>query len=215
MDSIVRELLLGIGLFSAFVTGTMAPRAIASHGSGSIPFLTLTCFVIIASFSFAQLVIEPLLLPLLMRDTTLIYSGQPWRLMTSLLVQDGGWTGTAFNLVGLVAIGTVAERALGRLQWTATAAIAVAGAQAAALLWQHNGAGNSIVNFGLAGGVCAACLTSRPAGRMFVPAIIASACFVCLLVWRDIHGVAATIGALVVSVLSLMGRKRATGRSAV
>lgn len=196
MDSTLRELLLGIGLSSAFVAGMFAMRT-TERQARDLPFLTLACFLVIAAFSFAQLVIEPNLLPLLMRDAERIYSEQPWRLLTSLLVQDGGWAGAAFNLVGLLATGTVAERVLGRLQWAMVVAISVAVAQAFALFWQPTGAGNSILNFGLAGAVCAACLLNRPARQLLAPVTIASVCFVLLLVGRDIHGVAALSGALV------------------
>lgn len=196
MDSTLKDLLLGVGLSSAFIAGMLTMRATAGQ-TRSLPFLTLACFLVIAAFSFAQFTIEPGLLSLLMRDAERVYSGQPWRLLTSLLVQDGGWVGATFNLAGLLAIGTVAERMLGRLRWAVVAALSVAVAQAFALFWQPTGAGNSILNFGLAGAVCAVCLLSRPARQLLVPAIIALACFVLLLAGRDIHGVAALSGALV------------------
>lgn len=203
MDSTLKDLLLGVGLSSAFVAGLLAIRATARQSPEAMPILTLACFLVIAAFSFAQLDIEPGLLPLLMRDAGRVYSGQPWRLLTSLLVQDGGWAGAAFNLVGLLAIGTVAERMLGRLRWAAVAVLSVAVAQAFALFWQPTGAGNSILNFGLAGAVCAAGLMSRPSCQLVAPAIIASVCFVLLLVGRDIHGVGAVTGALVAYAFSL------------
>jgi membrane associated rhomboid family serine protease len=196
MDSTLKELLLGASLSSAFVAGMLAMPTTTGR---DLPFLTLACFLVIATFSFAQLTIEPSLLPLLMRDAERVYSGQPWRLLTSLLVQDGGWAGAAFNLVGLLAIGTVAERMFGRLRWVVVSILSVAIVQAFALFWQPTGAGNSILNFGLAGAVCATCLLSRPTRQLLVPALIASACFVLLLMERDIHGVAAVTGALVVS----------------
>ncbi len=196
MASTLEQLLLGIGLSSAFVAGVIASRATARADSGSVPVLTLACCLVIAVFSLAQLLVAPHLLALLMRDAACVSSGQPWRLLTSLLVQDGGWAGAAFNLVGLLAIGTVAERVLGRLQWGVVAAISVAVAQSFALFWQPIGAGNSILDFGLAGAVCAVCLRVRPVGRLLAPVIGASACFVFLLAARDIHGVAAVSGAI-------------------
>src|SRR5262245_24326467 len=149
----INELLLAVGLSSTFVAGVLATRVGRKRESGSTPVLTLACFSVIAAFSVAQLMIAPGLLPLLMRDGSRLGS-QPWRLATSLLVQDSGWVGTAFNLVGLLAIGTIAERALGRLRWAAIATTSVAAAQMFAFLWQPTGAGNSVLNFGLAGAVC-------------------------------------------------------------
>lgn len=204
MDSTLKDLLLGVGLSSVFVAGMLAMRT-AARQTRDLPILTLACFLVITAFSLAQLTIKPGLLPLLMRDAERVYSGQPWRLLTSLLVQDGGWAGAAFNLVGLLAIGTVAERMLGRPRWASVAALSVAVAQSFALFWQPTGAGNSILNFGLAGAVCAACLLSRPARQLVAPAIIASACFVLLLAGRDIHGVAALSGAFVMSSFRFKG----------
>jgi membrane associated rhomboid family serine protease len=210
MDWTLKELLLGVGLSSAFVAGVIAIRASARPGSGAAPVLTFAAFFAIAPISLAQLLFAPHLLPWLMRDATQVYSGQPWRLLTSLFVQDGGWGGAAFNLAGLLAIGAVAERLLGRLPWLAVAAISVAGAQSLGLLWQPTGAGNSILNFGLAGAVCAVCLTVRPP-QLLVPAVVATACFLLLLAARDIHGVAAVTGALATFAFSL--RRRRQGES--
>jgi membrane associated rhomboid family serine protease len=207
MNPTLRELLLGIGLASAFVAGLLSFGNAARRGPRSIPLLTLACFIVIACFSFAQLAFYPALLPLLMRDAALVHSGQVWRLLTSLLVQDGGWAGAGFNLVGLLAVGTVAERLSGRLRWAMIAVISVAAAQSAALLWQPVGAGNSILDFGLAGAVAATCFMVRPASRALVPALVASTCFLILLLARDIHGVAATTGAVVAFVFSASARK--------
>jgi membrane associated rhomboid family serine protease len=204
----MKELLLAVGLSSAFVAGLMVTRAGRKRASGSIPVLTLAFFSVIAAFSGIQLMIAPGLLPLLMRNRSRVGSGQPWRLATSLLVQDGGWTGAAFNLVGLLAIGTIAERTLGRLRWAAIGTTSVAAAQMFAFLWQPTGAGNSVLNFGLAGAVSAACLVMWPSRHSFIPAIVASASFALLFAARDIHGVAGATGALVELALSLPARKR-------
>ena len=208
VESMIKELLLAGGLSSAFVAGVMATPVGRKRASGSTPVLTLACFSVIAAFSVAQLMIAPGLLTLLMRDVSRIGSGQPWRLATSLLVQDGGWVGAAFNLVGLLAIGTVAERALGRLRWAAIGTTSVAAAQMFAFLWQPTGAGNSVLDFGLAGAVCAACLVKRPSRHSLIPAIVASASFALIFAARDIHGVAGATGALVELAFSLPARKR-------
>jgi len=203
----IKELLFAVALSSTFVAGVMATR-VGRGASAPTPVLTLTCFTVIAAFSVVQLMIAPGLLPLLMRDGSRVGSGQPWRLATSLLVQDGGWVGAAFNLVGLLAIGTIAERALGRLRWAAIGTTSVAAAQMFAFLWQPTGAGNSVLDFGLAGAVCAACLVMWPSCHSLIPAIVASASFALLFAARDIHGVAGATGALVELAFSLPARKR-------
>lgn len=206
----LRELLLGVGLSSAFVAGAIAHRTNPKlrRSFKDRPILTLACVLVISCFSIAQLTVAPFLLPMLMRDAVRADSDQPWRLATSLLVQDGGWSGAAFNLIGLMGIGTVAEVLLGRWQWGVVAVTSVVAAQLLALSWQPAGAGNSILNFGLAGAVCAACLTIRPPHQLLVPAMAALVCFVLLLVKQDIHGAAAAIGALVAWWLLFSGRRQ-------
>lgn len=207
----IEELLLGIGMPSALAVGLIVTRTTARHGTVSAPILTLVCFCIIAPFTFAQLVIAPKLLPLLMRNSAGVCLSEPWRLLTSLLVQDGGWVGAAFNLLGLLAIGSVAEHVLGRRQWGVVATLSILCAQISALLWQPAGAGNSILNFGLAGALCAVGLMGWRYRQLLVPAIGALACFVFLLMRRDIHGVAAITGAIVACAFSLGGRRDSDG----
>ena len=193
------QLLLGVALASSWFAGIIASWTGTSRRPSSTPFLTLAAFCVIGIISAVQLAIAPALMRMLMREATLVHSGEVWRLATSLLVQDGSWSGAAFNLAGLAAIGVVTERTLGRLHWLAVAAISVASAQLLALRWQPVGAGNSILNFGLAGGVCAASLARSR--RALVPAAMASTCFVLLLAARDIHGVAGVTGMVVESLL--------------
>lgn len=194
--------LLGIGLCSAFIAGLLALRATHPH-ERTIPVVTLTCFVVVSAVSLAQLAATPRLLGLLMRDS---YGGvvrEPWRLATSLLVQDGGWAGAVFNLIGLLAVGSVAEVLFGRWRWALVGFISVSAAQAAALVWQPAGAGNSILDFGLAGAVCV--LTSfRPSDhRSSVPGAAGLLSISGLLLIRDIHGAAGAAGALTAVVLLL------------
>lgn len=202
------ELLLGVGLSSAFVAGVMARHASGQRGFARIPVLTLVCFTVVATFSFAQLTAAPGLLPLLMREGSRVASGEIWRLGTSLLVQDGGWVGVTFNLVGLLGIGTVAELMLDRSSWVAVATVSVAAAQILALRWQPMGAGNSILNFGLAGAICAVCLTTWPPKHALAPAIVASACFVALLATRNLHGIAGVTGIIVEIALLRLAQKQ-------
>ena len=206
--------LLGVGLSSALMAGLLTLRAGSAPRLESPPVLTLLCLAVIAAVSLVQLAMAPGLLPLLMRDGLRTAVGQPWRLATSLLVQDGGWGGAFFNLVGLLSVGTVMERLLGRMRWVVVAGASVGVAQAFGLLWQPTGAGNSILNFGLAGAVCAASLTNRAAGQAMTSAIIASAAFVILAAARDIHGAAALTGALVQLATPSAGRHGAPGRAA-
>jgi membrane associated rhomboid family serine protease len=203
----VANLLLGLGLSAAAVAGLSALRASAVRRREAPPLLTLACAVVISACSVAQLGAAPNLLPLLMRDGRLL-SAQPWRLATSLLVQDGGWAGAFFNIAGFLVIGSVAERLLGVLRWTLVAGASVAVAQAAAMVWQPVGAGNSILTVGLAGAACAVCFVRHSAPAAALPAAAATACFAILFFMRDIHGAAAMTGAAVAFGLQLLDRRR-------
>jgi len=207
------DILLAVSLWMAATAGVLDLRAKGRGLPTSVPVLTATCALAITAVSLLQLTIAPRLLPLLMRTTPRGVAAEPWRLATSLVVQDGGWSGFAFNVVGLLIVGSVAERLLGRLRWMATAGFSVAAAQAVALVWQPIGAGNSILNFGLAGGLCAACLLHRPPGAGPLAAAVAGGCLVALLLAGDIHGAAGVTGALVALLLAPAGDRRLTSDS--
>jgi len=83
----------------------------------AFPLLTATVAGVTAVVSVTGLLVEPVLLAL-RRDPVPLAAGQLWRLLTALLVQDGGAPGTVLNLLGLVFVGLAAERRLGRLRWS-------------------------------------------------------------------------------------------------
>lgn len=204
-------ILLAVSLSAAAVAGLGALRATRVRVLEATPVLTLACTLVIGAFSIIQLVAVPALLPLLMRDGARVIPAEPWRLVTSVLVQDGGWAGAVFNLAGFLVIGAVAERLLGRVQWVVVALVALALTQAVALSWQPVGAGNSILTFGLAGAVCASCLVRRMGGRVMLSAAVATVCFAVLLFVRDIHGVAGGTGMAVALGFTWFGRRRGPG----
>jgi membrane associated rhomboid family serine protease len=92
----------------------------------------------------------------LRRDPALIADGQWYRLVTSLVVQDGGVLGLIFNVGTLLVLGVLAERRLGRWRWLVLYLGGAAAGQAMGCLAGTVGAGNSIANLGLAGGLIAA-----------------------------------------------------------
>ncbi|GAA0377055.1 hypothetical protein GCM10009530_29560 [Microbispora corallina] len=123
------------------------------------PWTTTAVLAVTAVPSLAQIA-APALTGALERDPDLIRAGEWWRPVTSLLVQDGGLAGTAFNLATLLVVGVLAERALGPGRWLALYLVGAAAGQAAGLVFGTVGAGNSIAVCGLAGG-CAAALLGR------------------------------------------------------
>lgn len=157
------------------------------------PRATLVTGVLVAVPSLLQLTVAAGLLEVLQRDRTAIEGGQLWRLVTALLVQDGGWPGAVFNLMSLALLGTVAERLWGSRRWLVIALSAGVGAQGWGLLVQPVGAGNSVINFGLAAALSVLALRTgpRPARALAVISLVGA---LVLLVIGDLHGGAAAIG---------------------
>ena len=93
------------------------------------PIATIVALVVVGLPTLAQLTVAPSLLGDLRRDWAAIGSGQLWRLVTSLVVQDGGLLGALFNLVSLLVIGSAAEKAWGARRWVVLALGAGVGAQ--------------------------------------------------------------------------------------
>ncbi|MEV4618070.1 rhomboid family intramembrane serine protease [Asanoa sp. NPDC049573] len=121
--------------------------------------LTSAVFVVTAVPSLLQFAFPSVLTTL--QRTPAIRDGEVWRLVTSLVVQDGGWFGTISNLFFLVVVGSLAELVLRRWLW----AVCYFGfglvAEVIAVVWQPTGGGNSIAICGLAGALTVALLT-RP-----------------------------------------------------
>ena len=128
------------------------------------PVLTVIVFLLTAVPSGLQGLL-PGLLPALRRDPAAVADGEWWRLATSLVVQDGGWLGTVSNLAFLLILGTLTERTLGRWWWLALYLTGAVAGQAAGMIFDTVGAGNSIAICGLAGGLLAA-FARRRAGRL-------------------------------------------------
>jgi membrane associated rhomboid family serine protease len=139
-----------------------------------IPLATLVTLAVTAPFSVLQFPF-PVLLASLRRDPGGLAAGQWWRLVTPLVVQDGGVLGTISNLAFLAVLGTLAERRLGAWRWVALYLLGGAAGEAAGYAWEPHGAGNSVALCGLAGAILAIALL-RPA-EVRPPELAASAIF--------------------------------------
>lgn len=122
-----------------------------------------------------------------------ISDGQCWRLATSLVFQDGGVLGTATNLVFLVAVGVLVERAHGPWRWVALYLAGAVAGQVAGVLTGMVGAGNSIAICGLAGGLLGA-YARRGADRL---AAVVCALFAAVMVSTQFSGPTAGVLAVV------------------
>lgn len=150
---------------------------------------------ITAATLVAQL-LHPHLLADLERDTARILAGQLWRPLTALFVQDSLPAGGITNISGLLLVGTVAEKTLGRREWLLVYGIGALLAEAVAMLWQPVGAGNSVAVCSLAGALVARGAPSCRAPLTLALRLAVTACATTLLFRRDIHGAALLAGAV-------------------
>ena len=162
----------------------------------TVPWATLTVAALTVDTSVAGELV-PAVLHALERDRTMLVAGQWWRILTPLLVQDGGWAGTAFNTVTLLAVGAVAERVHGlRVLLGVYLTAGLLSEVAAYTVLPHQGfAGNSVANLGLAG-LCLVAFAWRGGRPLRALAVVGLLAGVILLVTGNLHGVGFTVGAL-------------------
>lgn len=175
----------------------------------------LWCLVAVPSL--VQLVAAPGLLDRGERDNAAVAAGQWWRLVTALVLQDGGWGGTVFNLsvlaVTLLLVGAV---------WRAlpTALVLLGGGVLANLLTVltsgASGAGNSMATLCL---LVAAAVTTTGSGPWSwlraLPLLLFLAGALALLVVRDEHWVALALGLVAGMALDRSGLRVAQDASVV
>jgi len=193
------SVLYAIVLATAFAASRVRP--LAAPPRARWPWATTVAMIIVGIPTLAQFTVAPWLLNSLERNWTLIARGQLWRLLTSLVVQDGGVAGAIFNLLALAMIGFAAEQVWGPTRWTV---IALSGALAGELwgkIVQPIGAGNSVAVFSLAGSL-AVVATLHGAGMQRLLGVISLAGAALLLIIGDIHGGAVTVGAVLGGVLA-------------
>jgi membrane associated rhomboid family serine protease len=124
-------------------------QRLAGAGIRRPPWLTLTVFLCTAVPSCLQAAVPATLHDL--ERTPAGLTGQWWRSVTSLTVQDGGVLGTLSNLAFLLIIGTIAEQVLTRPRWLALYLVPGLAGEFVAYSWQLTGGGNSVAVCGLSG----------------------------------------------------------------
>jgi rhomboid protease GluP len=186
-------------LATAFAASRVRPLSRPSRPTW--PWATTIAMIIVGVPTLAQFTVAPTLLQHLERNWTLIDEGQVWRLLTSLVVQDGGPGGATFNLVALAMIGFAAERVWGAKRWTAIALIGAFGAELWGKIVQPIGAGNSVAVFSLAASIAFVAVL-RGVGMQRLLGLISLVGAALLLIIGDIHGAAAAIGAVLGGLLA-------------
>jgi membrane associated rhomboid family serine protease len=123
------------------------------------PWLTLTVLLLTAVPSCVQAAV-----PAVLRDlerTPAGLTGQWWRSLTALVVQDGGLPGTLSNLAFLLVIGAIAEQVLTRPRWIVLYLVPGLATELIAYSWQPTGAGNSGAVCGLSGALAVLMVRDR------------------------------------------------------
>jgi len=195
-----------IGLFGAYLAGSFHRREQPDpERKRSVPYSTLLLTLAVAIPTTLQFFF-PAILPLFERNYGCFLAGDWWRLVTSLFVQDGGVSGSIFNLVSLLFVGTVAERLWGGRRWLIIFFTGGLLSQLIAFAWQPIGAGNSVANFSLAGSVAVLCFARKTARVVKIAAVLTLGAGLILLLLKDIHGPALLFGALTAWLLRWLDR---------
>jgi rhomboid protease GluP len=185
--------LYAVVLTTAFAAGGVRP--LPTPRRGKWPWATTVALLIVGLPTLAQFTVAPSLLQTLERNWILIGRGQVWRLLTSVVVQDGGIAGAIFNLVALAMVGAAAEKAWGAKRWLVIAVTGALGAQLWGAIVQPIGGGNSVMVFSLAASVAVLALLRGIAVQRLL-GLISLIGAAALLIIGDIHGGAAAIGAV-------------------
>jgi membrane associated rhomboid family serine protease len=157
---------------------------------------SIALFCVVAIPSLLQFIF-PGILHALRRDASLIlHHGQVWRLLTSLTVQDGGATGTIFNLFFLIWFLILASSLLSERNAIVLFFVGGLAGELVGLRWQPIGGGNSVGDLGMAGGVLAFTLLRGHSIHRLL-AVIGIALGIVLLAERNIHGAALLAGVVV------------------
>jgi membrane associated rhomboid family serine protease len=114
-----------------------------------VPWLT----VAVATLTGAGLVVQELVPGTLgaLERTPKTSAGEPWRWLTSLVVQDGWLAGGVFNIAALVLAGIAVERLVARRVWLVAYVGGGLVGQVFGRYWQPVGGGNSVAVCGLVG----------------------------------------------------------------
>ena len=85
------------------------------------------------------------------RDPVAIAAGQWWRVITALFAFDGGAVQKLGTVFAVLALGIIAERRIGTVEWLVIAFLSGLAGQLAGLWWQPYGATASVAVAGLLG----------------------------------------------------------------
>lgn len=151
----------------------------------------------------------PAIYDALHRDPALtLHDGQWWRVLTSVMAQDGGLSAAIFNLVVVVLVTVLSEWIWGRWRTVWLFILPSIVLNLLAIAWNQPGGGSSFASDGLLMSLCGFGLIVSGRTVVRVCAIGAIAIGIVLVIVGDAHGVAMLLGAASGIVLGYVGIRR-------
>ena len=175
-------------------TALAATRSDEDDGPPRPTNSTLLLWLLVAVPTLLQAAL-PGLRAALQRDWPLVADGQVWRLLTSVVVQDGGLMGAVFNLFALAVVALGAQELWSAARTWATFWLGAVGCNlVVGPGLEPVGAGSSMATFVLGCALVGNALLGFARRRALVPAVVALACVVVISVGQDYHAVACLLG---------------------
>jgi rhomboid protease GluP len=126
--------------------------AVRQGEPGRLPIVTIVVLTIIVITNGLQFLV-PGFLDALRRDPQALAAGQWWRMVSPLLVNDGGLLGCMYVAIGILLVGVLVEQLFGWWRWLVLFFAAGLVGELMGYAWDPHGAGASIALFGLAAGL--------------------------------------------------------------
>ena len=195
------------------MTSPVTPEAPRQPG---FPVLTaIVAGVTLLISLVAQL--SPGLMDLLVRDRPQLLAGQWWRAVSPILVQPDGWGQLAFNLVGIVLVGTAVQRRVGAMSWLSAYLVGGVASVAIYSAWHptDTGGGSSAAVAALIGVLVLTSRTDAPPQRPVEFAHWYAIFFSVYLTALDLGGVTASVIAGNLSIVAVAVGRRALGADGI
>lgn len=168
-----------------------------------VPVVAICLTVVVGVPSLLQFAI-PALGEALRRDPArTLGDGEWWRVLTSLVAQDGGLVAAIFNLVVVAAVVSLSEWIQGAWRTLALFLAPSIILNLIALSWGSVGGGSSFASDGLMLSVLARAAITRPGLSTRIGALLAVAIAIALVALNDAHGLAMLVGALLGAALAI------------